>query len=106
MIRAKAVPSRLDPLSYENLRQQILRRDGWRCQSCGTLSNLEVHHRKFRSRSGADSKENLITLCAACHARVHGRKTLLPTGLLSIGKRTFTTCTSYTTSSVFITCSL
>ena len=51
---------------------QILRRDGWRCQSCGTMTNLEAHHREFRSQSGPDSEENLITLCAACHARVHG----------------------------------
>jgi 5-methylcytosine-specific restriction endonuclease McrA len=73
MIRPKAAPSRLDPLSYASLRQQILRRDGWRCQSCGTMSNLEVHHKKFCSHSGADSEENLITLCTACHARVHCR---------------------------------
>jgi ATP-dependent DNA helicase RecQ len=71
MICQKTAPSRLDPLSYESLRQQILRRDGWRCQSWGTMSNLEVHHRKFRSHSGADSEENLITLCAGCHARAH-----------------------------------
>jgi hypothetical protein len=32
----------LDPVSYERLRQQVLHRDGWRCQSCGTMSNLEV----------------------------------------------------------------
>ena len=62
---------RLDPASYENLRQLVLRRDGWRCQSCGTMSNLEVHHHEFRSHSGDDSEENLITLCAACHALVH-----------------------------------
>ena len=73
MIRPKAPRLRLDPLAYGSLRQQILRRDGWRCQSCGTMSNLEVHHRKFRSHSGADSEENLITLCAACHARMHRR---------------------------------
>ena len=62
---------RLDPASYEDLRQQVLRRDGWRCQCCGTLSNLEVHHQQFRSHSGEDSEENLITLCAACHRRAH-----------------------------------
>jgi 5-methylcytosine-specific restriction endonuclease McrA len=73
MIRPKATRSRLDPLLYESLRQQILRRDGWRCQSCGAISNLEVHHREFRSHSGADAEDNLITLCAACHARVHRR---------------------------------
>ncbi len=71
MIRPKAAPLRLDPLSYESLR---LRRDGWRCQSCGSMSNLDVHHREFRSHSGADAEENLITLCAACHARVHRAK--------------------------------
>ncbi|MGA2200398.1 MAG: HNH endonuclease [Terriglobales bacterium] len=73
MIRPKAAGLRLDPLSYESLRQQILRRDGWRCQLCGTMSNLELHHTEFRSHSGADAEENLITLCAPCHARVHGR---------------------------------
>jgi 5-methylcytosine-specific restriction endonuclease McrA len=62
---------RLDPVSYENLRQQVLRRDGWRCQSCGALMNLEVHHQEFRSRSGADSEQNLITLCSDCHAAIH-----------------------------------
>jgi hypothetical protein len=57
----------------DNGNPEILRRDGWRCQFCGTLSNLEVHHREFRSHSGADFEENLITLCAACHSRVHRR---------------------------------
>jgi len=72
MIRPKAARLRLDPLSYESLRQQILRRDGWRCQSCGTMSNLEVHHKEFRSLAGEDSELNLITLCAKCHASAHG----------------------------------
>ena len=71
MISPKASRLRLDPLPYDSLRQRILHRDGWRCQSCSAMSNLEVHHIKFRSHSGADSEENLITLCTACHARMH-----------------------------------
>ena len=71
MIRPKAPRLRLDPISYESLRQQVLRRDNWRCQSCGTMSNLEVRHREYRSHSGVDSEENLITLCASCHSSVH-----------------------------------
>jgi len=62
---------RLDPELYEELRNQVLRRDGWRCQACGTMSNLEVHHRQFRSHSGDDSEQNLITICAVCHAEIH-----------------------------------
>jgi len=67
----KRVPVRLDPELYEQLRDQVLRRDGWRCQSCGAMSNLEVLHKEFRSRSGDDSSQNLITLCTSCHADVH-----------------------------------
>jgi 5-methylcytosine-specific restriction endonuclease McrA len=65
---------RLDPLSYEKLRQRILRRDTWRCQSCGATSRLEVHHKQFRSQSGHDSEPNLITLCSNCHARIHRKR--------------------------------
>ncbi len=50
---------RLDPESYEALHQQVPRRDGWRCQSCGTMSNVEVHHKQFRGHSGHNSEENL-----------------------------------------------
>jgi ATP-dependent DNA helicase RecQ len=70
-LRPKQPRLRLDPDRYEQLRNQVLRRDSWRCQSCGTRSNLEVHHKEFRSRSGDDSEQNLITLCSACHATVH-----------------------------------
>ena len=63
---------RLDSELYEELRHKVLCRDAWRCQSCGTMSNLEVHHQEFRSHSGDDSEQNLTTLCTACHASVHG----------------------------------
>ena len=62
---------RLDPQPYNQIRNQVLTRDGWRCQACGAMSNLEVHHKEFRSQSGDDSEQNLITLCSACHTTVH-----------------------------------
>jgi 5-methylcytosine-specific restriction endonuclease McrA len=73
MIRSKAGRLRLDPVSYENLRHPVLCRDGWRCQSCAAMSNLEVHHKEFRSHSGDDSQLNLITLCTFCHAQAHAK---------------------------------
>jgi 5-methylcytosine-specific restriction endonuclease McrA len=70
-IRPKQPRLRLDFELYEQLRNEVLRRDAWRCQYCDAMSNLEVHHTEFRSQSGDDSKENLITLCTACHTTVH-----------------------------------
>jgi 5-methylcytosine-specific restriction endonuclease McrA len=58
-------------LCRRRIKQQILHRDSWRCQSCGTMSNLEVDHKLFCSQSGQDSEENLITRCARCHRHVH-----------------------------------
>jgi len=57
LIGPKLALLRLDPVAYERLRRQVLRRNGWRCQSCGTMVNLEVHHKQFRSHSGDDIEE-------------------------------------------------
>jgi hypothetical protein len=35
---------RLDPEAYQRLREQVLQRDGWRCQRCGRPGELHVHH--------------------------------------------------------------
>ena len=67
----KTPPSRLDPRSFRILHRRILERDSWRCQTCGSMQNLQVHHRQLRSHSGNDEEQNLITLCAECHARLH-----------------------------------
>jgi 5-methylcytosine-specific restriction endonuclease McrA len=67
----KQTPVRLKNQEYDELRTQVLRRDNWRCQSCGSMKNLEVHHQEFRSRGGSDLEDNLITLCNRCHSAVH-----------------------------------
>ena len=53
------------------LRLKILERDNWRCQFCGTRSNLQVHHIIYRSHGGPDDEDNLITVCVTCHEQIH-----------------------------------
>ena len=71
---------RLDLISYKQLRHRVLQRDGWKCQVCGSSQNLEVHHKRFRSRRGDDDEQNLITLCAKCHEKLHGGTVNEPAG--------------------------
>ena len=71
IMRPKSLRLRLDSESYSELHRQVLERDGWRCQGCGSMQNLQVHHLTFRSQSGGDMEQNLITLCAECHEQVH-----------------------------------
>ena len=68
---SKNAPVRLDGDAYDDLRLEVLRRDHWRCQLCGAMTNLEIHHQQFRGHSGDDTQENLITLCAGCHKELH-----------------------------------
>jgi 5-methylcytosine-specific restriction endonuclease McrA len=63
---------RKEPKLYARLRREILERDGWRCQKCGSSRNLDVHHRIRRSALGDDLETNLITLCRECHQILHG----------------------------------
>jgi 5-methylcytosine-specific restriction endonuclease McrA len=63
--------ARLDGDAYQQLRLHVLERDGWHCQSCGAMTNLQIHHARFRSHQGSDSEDNLITLCADCHKLIH-----------------------------------
>jgi 5-methylcytosine-specific restriction endonuclease McrA len=70
-LRSRGPRRRLDPDSYHKLRAEVLRRDGWRCQTCGRPDRLQVHHIRSRGRLGDDADENLITLCADCHSDIH-----------------------------------
>ncbi|MCC6783122.1 MAG: HNH endonuclease [Planctomycetes bacterium] len=53
------------------LRRKILDRDGHRCVHCGGRRGLHAHHVEWRSKGGATTPANLITLCARCHSLVH-----------------------------------
>jgi 5-methylcytosine-specific restriction endonuclease McrA len=56
---------------YRRLIKRVLERDGWRCQKCGSVENLQVHHKIRRSHQGDDALANLVTLCAYCHVAEH-----------------------------------
>lgn len=61
---------------FQNVKQYVLKRDNYTCQSCKKKKNIElhVHHILFRSNGGTDTKDNLITLCQSCHKKLHNRK--------------------------------
>jgi 5-methylcytosine-specific restriction endonuclease McrA len=73
-MRKKQPRVQLSRDAYRELWIQVLKRDSWRCQGCGKLTSLQVHHIKPRSSLGDDTETNLITLCVNCHQNVHRPK--------------------------------
>jgi len=72
-------PTHLD----ENLRIACLMRDQYTCQQCGKQKVvLQAHHILYREHGGKDTLSNLLTLCEACHTKLHqGKFTLKVRGV-------------------------
>jgi len=69
-----------EQLSFWNVREYVLFRDGHMCQCCKGRSGdkaLNVHHIESR-KTGGDAPDNLITLCEYCHKQYHAGKITLP----------------------------
>ncbi|MCS6789581.1 MAG: HNH endonuclease [Bacteroidia bacterium] len=69
LLRYVPAPYKQVPLN----RQNIFRRDGFRCVYCGSPHNLTVDHVIPRSQGGTDSWENLVTACGSCNHRKGNR---------------------------------
>lgn len=64
----------------DDVRRELLRRDGYKCKSCGWSHDewnpsdprhLEIHHIKHHVKGGENAEGNLQTLCTVCHDKVH-----------------------------------
>lgn len=57
---------------FANSKSACLNRDNYTCQCCkAKKGTLHIHHIIYRSNGGADTLDNLITLCADCHKKLH-----------------------------------
>jgi ATP-dependent DNA helicase RecQ len=59
---------------WEEIRRQVLRRDGYQCVQCSANlreDGAHVHHLLPRASGGSDEPANLVSLCPMCHAAVH-----------------------------------
>jgi len=64
----------------DDLRREVLRQDGYKCQNCNWSHeewnpsdprHLEIHHVKHHAKGGANIRGNLKTLCTVCHDKIH-----------------------------------
>ncbi len=66
---------------YRNWRWEVIRRDGYKCATCGVIQKkLHVHHivPVHEDMSKVYAVENGIVLCRQCHDRAHSKRQLTP----------------------------
>ena len=57
----------LKSYKWRKKREQILKRDNYRCISCNSPYNLVVHHVWYPKVFGEETDDMLQTLCETCH---------------------------------------
>jgi 5-methylcytosine-specific restriction endonuclease McrA len=62
-------------------RREVLRRDHYSCQYCGSTKNLTLDHVIPRSKGGKHSWDNVVIACERCNSR-KGDRTPLQAGML------------------------
>lgn len=58
------------PKNWAQISKKTKKERGGKCETCGSTSNLEVHHKN--GNKGDISSENLIVLCRECHIKQFG----------------------------------
>ena len=58
----------------QQVRQRVLKRDGYKCTRCGSTDDLEIHHVIPAADGGPTSMENLIVLCHQHHGEAEAAK--------------------------------
>ena len=65
------------------VKRKVLRRDGYKCTKCHWSHNewnrsdprhLELHHKQAHAKGGANTGNNLVTVCTICHDEIHRKK--------------------------------
>lgn len=70
VIRRRPIPT--------NIRNEVFKRDNGRCVECHSGEKLHYHHIKRYAQGGKDTVDNLILLCASCHAEEHREESAYP----------------------------
>ncbi len=75
-IPVKTKLSRLDPASWNRLRERVFERDNWTCRYCGYQAvqgdSLECDHVIPISKGGTNEMGNLAAACEDCNASKRG----------------------------------
>lgn len=82
MARKYKRPDNRYPENWNRLRFVIFKRDNYTCQMCGKKvspkfkgnKKANCHHIVPLGCGGNNCFDNLITLCAGCHKKIHKRK--------------------------------
>ncbi|MFT8362925.1 MAG: HNH endonuclease [Sporolactobacillus sp.] len=58
-----------------SIKEKVREQYGNKCALCGSEKSLHFHHKEHYADGGQNTADNLILLCASCHAKQHKGET-------------------------------
>jgi hypothetical protein len=55
----------------QSVKKEVKEKYKNKCARCGSKENLHLHHIEHFSKGGQNTTDNLLLLCASCHAEEH-----------------------------------
>jgi 5-methylcytosine-specific restriction endonuclease McrA len=65
--RNRSMQSQIGETDHAQMRAFVLRRDGYRCVYCPSVTGLTLDHVVPRAKGGADHPSNLVACCKDCN---------------------------------------
>ena len=70
--KAHSYSAYLNSDHWKQTRQKALENAEYQCWECGSKDRLHVHHLTYEN-IGGELPEDLMVLCASCHAKIHNQ---------------------------------
>jgi len=59
---------------FLEIRAEVFKRAGGRCERCKTRRPTEPHHLRYPPWGEFDVPQNIIAVCHPCHCELHGKE--------------------------------
>ena len=56
---------------WKKKRLKAIKLAGGKCSACGSLNDLQVHHKHYKTLFQESPKNDLVVFCAGCHQNHH-----------------------------------
>ena len=57
--------------AQKDLKRELITKRGEKCEICGSVEHIELHHINPISEGGANSRSNSMLVCSKCHQKLH-----------------------------------
>lgn len=57
--------------TWKGIKKEVIGIQDKSCAVCGSVKNIQIHHKHYDKEFGTESNDDLMVLCESCHEEMH-----------------------------------